>query len=417
MVLGGEEMFCPNCGAKCNDTDLFCGECGTSLAEYREEVDSAAVIKEAEEQFDKTVEMSVQKPKVSKMSLFLVAEVAVMIALVVGIYFSLDKKYSAETTALEYWKAKANCEWSKVYDYYSFEKEDMLSKQMYVNAHSQDDTLIKYQSVEAKLSGNPKDSDTVTYGIAYRETGSGNEEYETVSLIKGDKKFLFWNEWSVVPEDEVVDEWSVTVPENATVKLNGKEIEESKRSEQEGMKEVTVSGLFQGQYQLEVSEKGMESYRDIVMIDSGTFGESIKLVPTEEEKEKLAEQLGTDLEKILTSAVAKEDFSKMRELFSEEAMKRSFIKSSYEDLYQLVDTEGVVVQAFDISDIRLTSNNYYGNKVTFDVSMKIKATFKRFWSEQSETEEKECDETVTYVKEEGGWKLQNLPISYYDILY
>lgn len=410
-------MFCPNCGVKCNDTDLFCGECGTSLAEYREEADSAAVIKEADEQFDKMVEMPVQKPKVSKMSLILVAEAVIMAALLVGIYFSLDKKYSSETTALEYWKAKADCEWSKVYDYYSFEKEDMLSKQMYVNAHAQDDTSIKYQSVEAKRSGNPKGSDTVTYGITYRETGSGNEEYETVSLIKGDKKFLFWNEWSVVPEDEVVDEWSITVPENATVKLNDEEMKESKPSEQEGMKEVIVSGLFQGRYQLEVSEKGMESYRDIVMIDSGTFGESVKLVPTEEEKQKLAEQLGTDLEKILTSAVAKEDFTKMRELFSEEAMKRSFVKSSYEDFYKLMDTEGIVVQAFDISDIRMTSNNYYRNKATFDVSMKIKATFKRFWSEQSETEEKECNETVTYVKEDDGWRLQNLPISYYDILY
>lgn len=410
-------MFCPNCGVKCNDTDLFCGECGTSLAEYREEADNAAVIKEADEQFDKTVEMPVQKPKVSKMSLILVAEAVIMAALLVSIYFSLDKKYSSETTALEYWKAKADCEWSKVYDYYSFEKEDMLSKQMYVNAHAQDDTSIKYQSVEAKRSGNPKGSDTVTYGITYRETGSGNEEYETVSLIKGDKKFLFWNEWSVVPEDEVVDEWSITVPENATVKLNDEEIKESKPSEQEGMKEVIVSGLFQGQYQLEVSEKGMESYRDIVMIDSGTFGESVKLVPTEEEKEKLAEQLGTDLEKILTSAVAKEDFTKMRELFSEEAMKRSFVKSSYEDFYKLMDTEGIVVQAFDISDIRMTSNNYYRNKATFDVSMKIKANFKRFWSEQSETEEKECNETVTYVKEGDGWRLQNIPISYYDILY
>ena len=154
----------------------------------------------------------------------------------------------------------------------------------------------------------------------------------------------------------------------------------------------------------------MESYRDIIEIDSATFGESITLVPTEEEKEKLAEQFGKDLEKILTSAVAKEDFSKMRELFSEEAMKRSFIKSSYEELYRIMDTEGTVIQSFDISDIKMTLENYYDNKLSFDVSMKIKTTSKRFWSEQPETEEKESEETVTYVKEKDGWKLQNFPI-------
>ena len=45
-------MFCANCGAKCGDEDLFCGECGASLAEYREENDNAAVEKEADEQFE-----------------------------------------------------------------------------------------------------------------------------------------------------------------------------------------------------------------------------------------------------------------------------------------------------------------------------------------------------------------------------
>lgn len=410
-------MYCANCGAKCGDEDLFCGECGASLAEYREEMNNETVAKEADEQFEKSVEMPVQKRPVSKMSLLLVAEAVVMAALVIGIYFSMDKKYSAETTVEEYWKAKANCEWSKVYDYYSFEKGDMLSKQMYVHAHSQDDDSIAYQLVETKPIENQKGTDSVTYEISYRESESGKVEYEMVSLVKGEKKFLFWNEWNVVPENEVVKEWSVTVPENATVKLNGEEMKESHPSEQEGMKEVTVSRLFQGQYQLEVSEEGMEPYKDIVEIDDGAFGDIVKLVPTEEEKEKLAEQLGTDMEKILTAAVAKEDFSKMREIFSDEAMKRSFVKSSYEDLYQIMDTEGVVVQSFDISDIKLTSNNYYGNKVTFDVSMKIKATFKRFWSEQPETEEKECEETVTYIKEKDGWKLQNVPISYYSILY
>ena len=183
------------------------------------------------------------------------------------------------------------------------------------------------------------------------------------------------------------------------------------------MKKVTAPSLFQGQYQLEVSEEGMEPYRDIIQIDSNTLGESIELVPKEEEKEKLAEQFGKDLEKILTAAVSKEDFSKMKEIFSEEAMKRSFVKSSYEDLYRIMDTEGVVIQSFNIADVKLTLNNYYENKLTFDVSMKIKTTYKRFWSEQMETEEKENSGTVTYVKEEDGWKLQSLPISYYDLIY
>ena len=31
-------MFCPNCGNKVKDGSLFCGECGTSLKEYWEDM-------------------------------------------------------------------------------------------------------------------------------------------------------------------------------------------------------------------------------------------------------------------------------------------------------------------------------------------------------------------------------------------
>ena len=29
-------MYCPNCGTKCGDEDLFCRKCGTSLAQYQD---------------------------------------------------------------------------------------------------------------------------------------------------------------------------------------------------------------------------------------------------------------------------------------------------------------------------------------------------------------------------------------------
>lgn len=412
MVIGGEMMFCPNCGTKCNDEDLFCGECGSSLAEYREEEQQNTILPE------KAAEIPKKEIKISKMQLLLIGEVIIMAVLLIGIYFSLDKKYSAETTALEYWKAKANGEWNKVYDFYSFPKEEGLNRQMYVNAHM-DDKQVKYHSAQVEKHMKKEDKESAYYVISYTTSKNARKEYEEVSLVKGERKFLFWNEWHIAPADEVVEKCKITVPENATVKLNGEKIKGKEKLDGNGMKEINIGDMFKGTYQLEVSEDGMKTYKDMLEIDSIMGEERVKLLPAEKEKEKLVKQFGEDLESILNAAISKKDFNAVKEVFSEDAQKRSYIKSSYEGLSKITNQEGTVIHSFELSNIKMSLSDYYGrkNEITFDVTMNVKSNCKKFWSEEVQTVEKEKREMITYVKEGKIWKLRNLPITYYDILY
>lgn len=412
MVIGGEMMFCPNCGTKCNDEDLFCGECGSSLAEYREEEQQNTILPE------KAAEIPKKEIKISKMQLLLIGEVIIMAVLLIGIYFSLDKKYSAETTALEYWKAKANGEWNKVYDFYSFPKEEGLNRQMYVNAHM-DDKQVKYHSAQVEKYMKKEDKESAYYVISYTTSKNAGKEYEEVSLVKGERKFLFWNEWHIAPADEVVEKCKIIVPENATVKLNGEKIKGKEKLDGNGMKEINIGDMFKGTYQLEVSEDGMKTYKDMLEIDSIMGEERVKLLPAEKEKEKLVKQFGEDLESILNAAISKKNFNAVKEVFSEDAQKRSYIKSSYEGLSKITNQEGTVIHSFELSNIKMSLSDYYGrkNEITFDVTMNVKSNCKKFWSEEVQTVEKEKREMITYVKEGKIWKLRNLPITYYDILY
>lgn len=405
-------MFCPNCGTKCNDEDLFCGECGSSLAEYREEEQQNTILPE------KAAEIPKKEIKISKMQLLLIGEVIIMAVLLIGIYFSLDKKYSAETTALEYWKAKANGEWNKVYDFYSFPKEEGLNRQMYVNAHM-DDKQVKYHSAQVEKYMKKEDKESAYYVISYTTSKNAGKEYEEVSLVKGERKFLFWNEWHIAPADEVVEKCKIIVPENATVKLNGEKIKGKEKLDGNGMKEINIGDMFKGTYQLEVSEDGMKTYKDMLEIDSIMGEERVKLLPAEKEKEKLVKQFGEDLESILNAAISKKNFNAVKEVFSEDAQKRSYIKSSYEGLSKITNQEGTVIHSFELSNIKMSLSDYYGrkNEITFDVTMNVKSNCKKFWSEEVQTVEKEKREMITYVKEGKIWKLRNLPITYYDILY
>ncbi len=412
MVIGGEMMFCPNCGTECNDKDLFCGECGSSLAEYREEEQQNTVLSQ------KPAELPKKEIKISKMQLLLIGEVIIMAVLFIGIYFSLDKKYSAETTALEYWKAKANGEWNKVYDFYSFPKEEGLNRQLYVNAHM-DDKETKYQSIQVEKNLKKEEKDSAYYVISYTTSKNAAKKYAEVSLIKGERKFLFWNEWHVVPENEVAEKCKITVPEKAIVKLNGEKIRGKEKLDRNGMKEIDMGDMFRGTYQLEVSEDGMKTYKDMLEIDSFVGGKRIELIPEEKEKEKLVKQLGDDIESLLNAAIAKKDFNAVKELFSEDAQKRSYIKSAYEGLYRITDQEGTVIHSFDLSNIKMTMSDYYGrrNEMMLEVKMTVKSNCKKFWSEEIQTSEKEERGIITYVKEGKKWKLKNMPITYYDILY
>ena len=185
-----------------------------------------------------------------------------------------------------------NHEWGKAYDYCSFPDRDLLSRQMYVDANADNDEVLDYTSVkvtdaaeEAKESMGDLSSllgsdaseemddlnsdDTKYYVIEYRIKGEEDKSYSYLTVTKTkDKNFLFWDDWKVTSSDSWASDVQLSIPENAKLTLNGAEVDDSDATVEDGMKTITIPYLFTGEYQMSVTEEGMEDYNSMLQVGS-----------------------------------------------------------------------------------------------------------------------------------------------------
>ena len=474
-------MFCPNCGTKNDDEAMFCEACGTPLREVetpeeqefqgdtpaqdQQPVNEGAAWQPGPEQQPGTdggtawqeppysdpgyyggqpSGGSVQKQKkpVPKLLIAVIAEAVIAVGLIVGLVKVTGDRFSPETTALNYWKAAMNHEWGKAYDYCSFPDSDLLSKQMYVNANANNTEIDDYESVriteaseeekeymdnlsslsdsgDSDQRSKKKNNDVKIYAIEYRLKGSEEKSYSYVTVTKSDdKRFLFWDDWKVTSSDSWASGVQMTIPENAEMSLNGVQVDSSDASVEDGMKTITIPYLFTGQYQMTVSEEGMEDYNSFLPVYSYGVDESyIELVPSQETVEQVAAQAGDDIKKVVESALEGKDFSEVEDCFTEEAISEGYVKEDYENLVENLKGDGkdsgVVTLQLNNMDVELDSqpsSSYIGLYVTIDK----KETYRRSWGDRPGEDNYEITEYLSYEKDGTEWKLSYLPVSAYD---
>ena len=428
-------MFCPECGTKNDEDALFCSECGTSLSEYREErgPDQSDVI-DFGQMYHNPEQVQGQNPyepgddhmtdfphrrKVSKAVIAAVVEGVLAVCLLAGTYLVLDKKFSPETVAMDYWEATMAQEWSKAYDYCDFPENDFLNKQMYVNVNSRNKERVSYNSSRIRRDGLAEGPDTRNYTVEYLTKGSSEKEYSYLTLARtGKKKFLFWNEWKVTSSQSWCRDVEFTVPADGTLYLNGVEVKEERSSSDVDtyLSGVTIPYLFLGSYQMEVKADGMEPYRKVIEIDDyGYHGSYIELVPSGETMEDLVEQMGNDIKVILESALAGKDFSEVEGYFTESAVKDGYVKSDYESISELTgDGLDTGIVSLQINKIQASVDSVHeGRYVQLTASMDIDETYHEYWGDGIESYKETIKFYPYYQKVGEDWKLTELPLSYY----
>lgn len=501
-------MFCPNCGTKNNDGDIFCAQCGAPLQEVEapeeQELQDFDIPQEQsgmenqnwqdqpgmenqnwqdqpgmenqnwqdqpgmENQYwqDQTqagnqnwqeqpyeepawqgqpggAPVAKQKKPVPKLLILLIIEAVALIGLAIGVVKVVGDRFSPETVALNYWKAAANHEWGKAYDYCSFPDSKFLSRQMYVDANADNDELTDYESVKIHdvadevgeeslddlgfLLGDDssdtakelKSSNTKYYVIEYLPKGEDVESYSYVAVEKTKgKNFLFWDKWKVTSSDSWITDVQFTVPENAQVSLNGEKVDDSDASVEDGMKTITIPYMFVGEYQMTVSEEGMEEYRTMLQVSSsGAQEDYIELAPSQETIEEVAAQAGDDIQTIVESALSGKDFSEIESLFTEEALSERDIQEDYKDLVEELkgdgSTTGIISLQLSNAKVELDYASGSGN-IDFYITMDKKETYYRSWSDTPGESDYPLTAYSYYQKEDGEWKLNNLPITQYD---
>lgn len=416
-------MFCPECGTKNEDGALFCEECGTSLKEYMEEPQQ----QHAQQGIPPRQGMgSVPKPAVKPVPILLIAmvlEVIFAAGLILGIYKVIDSRVSPKSVAMAYWKAEMNHDWGTAYDCCDFPESDLLTKQMYVNVRADDNESVKYSSVhiseaDSDLKAHIGDKSAKDYVVEYRTKGNSENDYSYLTLTKtGKKRFLFWNEWRVTSSDSWCKDVQFRVPEGATVMLNGVAIQ-GKEETEEAWKYITVPYLFVGDYQMEVTGDGFVPYRKAINVTSyGCDDSYVELRFSEETVEKLAEQAAADIKTIMENAVAGSHFNSIQKLFSKQALSDGEVRSEYEELLEIRGngSAGDMVTLNLQNFVSTLDEEIMPDCIWMYVTADMEETNWSYWDDGSiETNSGQLRTYVNYVKENGSWKLMNLPVSYYD---
>ncbi len=370
------------------------------------------------EEMDELEEQSERKWRLSKKLLIPVCEVGAAVVLFILLMVSIGSHFSPEKSVKGYYEAVLNKQWDKAYAYCSFPDDEMLSQQMYVDVHANDTKRETYKSLKVEKAGKSgEDSNLTTYRVEYWITGETEKRQEEIQVTKGDGGFLFWNKWEVVPGNVWAKDVQFKIPESAKLTLNGASVENGKNGE-DGMKTITLPYLFLGEYQMEVSSKGMTSYRDWITVDeNGSDKSEVVLSVSEDEKQQLTSQFAEDLTAILKMALNEDSFGKAEQYFSEETFQDDNIKEQYEKLVEVGEESGTT--GFTIANIEASVKESEGSpdKLSLLVTMDVEIEYKKSLFGSKRTEEKTYENYVDYEKDGKEWKLASFPISYSDLTY
>lgn len=370
------------------------------------------------EEMDELEEQSERKWRLSKKLLIPVCEATAAVVLFILLIVSIGSHFSPEKSVKGYYEAILNKQWDKAYAYCSFPDDEMLSQQMYVDVHANDTKRETYKSLKVEKAGKSgEDSNLTTYRVEYWITGETEKRQEEIQVTKGDGGFLFWNKWEVVPGNVWAKDVQFKIPESAKLTLNGASVENGKNGE-DGMKTITLPYLFLGEYQMEVSSKGMTSYRDWITVDeNGSDKSEVVLSVSEDEKQQLTSKFAEDLTAILKMALNEDSFGKAEQYFSEETFQDDKIKEQYEKLVEVGEESGTT--GFTIANIEASVKESEGSpdKLSLLVTMDVEIEYKKSLFGSKRTEEKTYENYVDYEKDGKEWKLASFPISYSDLTY
>lgn len=284
-------MFCEKCGTKLEDGSLFCDNCGAKLAdmtmippaadnvkeEYQTPAQAAPTPQAAPQGYGQAVYQQPQgyqpvpaapkKPMAMLTKIFII-EAVVLVALVIAFFKLGQTAFSSEHVAENYAKAKMAGDWEAVYEMLNLPTSALLTEEMFMTTRT-DEELQEIDNYE--INEVESNNFRTSYVCEYMTTGDSYSNSETIILVKQrDKQWLFFEEWKVTPDNMLVEDNSITIPNDATLFINGTDVSTLAGVEKEEYNNTItyiLPKMFRGTYDIEVQAPGRKTYSETVDIE------------------------------------------------------------------------------------------------------------------------------------------------------
>lgn len=194
-------MFCEECGTKNEKGAAFCEKCGHKL-----KVEEVA---------------KVAKPPMSKKNKTIIGIVCAVVVVLVGVYMYLGSLTKPEKIALKYFKAYAANDADALYSTLNLEESKFVSKKL-LKSGLKDRKKMEIANYSVEENEASSDDLSTRIKIKYVEEGSSREKTKVIKLTKNkDKKWLFFDNWTVDSSELIAKDYVINVPEDSKLEING----------------------------------------------------------------------------------------------------------------------------------------------------------------------------------------------------
>lgn len=406
-------MICPGCGKDNVPGARFCSNCGYSLDFY------------GHPEFDPYDQGRFPQADGSRehrsrgFQILIGAEILVLVILAGVFWYVGGRLTGPESTLEKYWDAREEGRWEQVYACSDLPDSDLLTAQMLVDAMRHREDVSSWEEVERR-----EDGDQWIYTVEYQiGQGSDAKAYETeVTLIPVGRKWGLFQEWKVSGDSLLVKNSTFYLPSGSQLYLNGEEVEFENTTEEDGTLAVEIPWMFEGDYQMQVTKDGMETYQTNLTIKSQEEGFQYEVImrPARQLEKELVEQSGTAIQLILQNALSGKDFGTVSDLFCEEAIESGEAAEEYNAIKEIrSDGRAEGVTFFEIYNLEGQISTQTTEEGGLYMEMQGNGK-KRYVSEFMGRLNQEISEGVLkldfeYVLENDQWRLGSMPITEEDI--
>lgn len=403
-------VTCAACGAGNKKGARFCINCGAALnaPPAAEDVAPAAGPQMAEPKKEE------KKPR-SKLQKFIIAEV-LGIVVVAALFFGIGHmKYGAESIAERYLAAYADQDWHTMYTLLDLPEGSFMSESQFAELMAKEDapSLSNY-TIQPKPGADT--SVTQDFEIEYAASGEDVATMDLTLVCDGDKELFVFDKWRVSSSAVLAKDYPIWVPDGAQVTVDGVELTAPSETAS-GMACYTVS-IFKGLHALSVAMPWSEIYTaeiDTRATDSTTV-EISDIDLTADGAQAMKAKAQQDLQKWFTAGMSGADYSEVKGLFTKEAGDE--YEATYDKLVVALVTDpggkygdDYVVNGLSFSGLSFDLGTDSDGARTVEVAYEYTTDYTYKGERNTTSKSTEAVLDVSYVCEDGAWKIRDLLIT------